>query len=279
MAAYLLTWNPRRWSWPEENLADMCARTANGETVSDGWSTGNNKSIKPDDKVYLLRQGKEPFGIVASGIATDEVVQQQHWDADRRRRGIRSNHVDIDFDAVVDPTSFPVLSVEEIMSPPFRDWLWRTASGGIELTEAEAKVLDSRWRAHLRSIAFRDPTRKASGVKDGKLPEEVAGRLSEGDVISVVVNAHERNPQARRECLVHWGRTCMVCEMTFKRRYGKIGDGFIHVHHLRPLATAKRSRLVDPINDLRPVCPNCHAMLHAVEPPLTINQLKLRLKA
>jgi len=31
---------------------------------------------------------------------------------------------------------------------------------------------------------------------------------------------------------------------------------------------------VDPINDLRPVCPNCHAMLHRKKPPLTIEELE-----
>ena len=47
-------------------------------------------------------------------------------------------------------------SDEEIMSPPFRDWLWRAPSGGIELTNEEARALRSRWKEHLRSIGFRN---------------------------------------------------------------------------------------------------------------------------
>jgi predicted HNH restriction endonuclease len=43
---------------------------------------------------------------------------------------------------------------------------------------------------------------------------------------------------------------------------GEIGAGYIEVHHLRPLADAEGERPVDPAADLRPVCPNCHAMLH-----------------
>lgn len=31
---------------------------------------------------------------------------------------------------------------------------------------------------------------------------------------------------------------------------------------------------VDPIKDLRPVCPNCHAMIHRQKEPLTIEELK-----
>ncbi|MDB9470225.1 hypothetical protein PN480_18680 [Dolichospermum circinale CS-1225] len=31
---------------------------------------------------------------------------------------------------------------------------------------------------------------------------------------------------------------------------------------------------VDPIKDLRPVCPNCHAMIHRRLPPLSIDEIK-----
>ncbi|MGA9069080.1 MAG: hypothetical protein WB424_02425 [Terracidiphilus sp.] len=41
------------------------------------------------------------------------------------------------------------------------------------------------------------------------------------------------------------------------------------------LATLKgNARKINPINDLRPVCPNCHEMLHRSDPPYTIDQLK-----
>jgi 5-methylcytosine-specific restriction protein A len=31
---------------------------------------------------------------------------------------------------------------------------------------------------------------------------------------------------------------------------------------------------VNPIDELRPVCPNCHAMLHQIRPALAINELQ-----
>ena len=52
----------------------------------------------------------------------------------------------------------------------------------------------------------------------------------------------------------------MVCGFNFEDRYGTHGKGFIHVHHLDPLAQGERE--VVPERDLRPVCPNCHYMLH-----------------
>jgi len=66
--------------------------------------------------------------------------------------------------------------------------------------------------------------------------------------------------------------------MRFEQAYGEIGVEFIHVHHLSLLADAEGEREVDPVKDLRPVCPNCHAMLHTRRPPWTIDDLKARLR-
>jgi predicted HNH restriction endonuclease len=49
------------------------------------------------------------------------------------------------------------------------------------------------------------------------------------------------------------------------------------VHHLRPLSGIAEEYEIDPVEDLRPVCPNCHAMLHRKTPPYTIDELRLRL--
>lgn len=59
-----------------------------------------------------------------------------------------------------------------------------------------------------------------------------------------------------------------------KKVYGEIGRGFIHVHHKVPLSSIGKEYELDPIKDLVPVCPNCHAMLHRKEPPYDVNDLK-----
>ena len=51
-------------------------------------------------------------------------------------------------------------------------------------------------------------------------------------------------------------------------------NAVIHVHHLRELASLGEEYEVDPIKDLRPVCPNCHAILHTSSPAMTITQLR-----
>ena len=61
--------------------------------------------------------------------------------------------------------------------------------------------------------------------------------------------------------------------MSFSEVYGEIGEGFIHVHHKKPLAAMRTDYTIDPRKDLTPVCPNCHAMLHTKNPPLGVDEL------
>ena len=113
---------------------------------------------------------------------------------------------------------------------------------------------------------------------DVQYPEEIPSddqrRLFEGAKKTIIVNAYERSAKARQLCIKHYGSTCIVCDFDFEKTYGEFGKGFIHVHHLTPIADIREHYEVDPIKDMRPVCPNCHAMLHRDEPPLTIEELK-----
>ena len=108
------------------------------------------------------------------------------------------------------------------------------------------------------------------------LAEELAPaeELIEGASKSVAVNSYERNLVARARCLEHHGYSCTVCSFSFESFYGAIGKNYIHVHHLVPLSETKGEYVVDPVKDLVPVCPNCHAMIHSTRPALHIDQLR-----
>ena len=115
-----------------------------------------------------------------------------------------------------------------------------------------------------------------------ELPEEISTEdskdLFEGAKKTITVISYERNNKARRLCLEHWGTKCAVCELDFGKVYGKIGEGFIHVHHLTPLSEIGESYEINPISDLIPVCPNCHSMIHLkTKKPRTIDEMKSRL--
>ena len=96
------------------------------------------------------------------------------------------------------------------------------------------------------------------------LPEEIPDphQFFEGAYHQIAVNAYERNAHARKACIEHYGYACSVCGFDFQHTYGELGKYFIHVHHLIPISEIGAEYSVNPIEDLRPVCPNCHAMLH-----------------
>ena len=112
-------------------------------------------------------------------------------------------------------------------------------------------------------------------------PDEVpdTGPLSEGSVTTATVNVYERNPIARQKCIDHYGYKCFVCNFDFVAEYGTLGRSFIHAHHLIEISTIRTKYTVDPIKDLRPLCPNCHAMIHRKRPALSIDELRGHLTA
>ena len=109
--------------------------------------------------------------------------------------------------------------------------------------------------------------------------ESTGEEHSEGARTAVLVNRFERNPRAREACISHYGLRCSVCEISFRERYGEALEDFIHVHHLVPLSTIGVEYRLNPVADLRPVCPNCHAVIHHhPNRPLSIEQARSLLR-
>ena len=169
-------------------------------------------------------------------------------------------YVEVMLDRIVAPDS--VMAVDRIQGVH-----WATPASGIELSVEAAAEVAACWDSF------------APQRRDGGPDELIPGRRYwEGAAQVVTVNRYERDPAARTACIARWGTSCAVCEFSFGRVYGELGEGFINIHHLTPLASNSGVREVNPVEDLRPVCPNCHAMLHRAEPPLAISELKARIK-
>ena len=124
------------------------------------------------------------------------------------------------------------------------------------------------------------PPVSLSGDEAGvQVPEGQA--VPEGAVTRVEVNRYERSKWARAACLEKFGYRCQACDLDFEERYGELGRAFMHVHHVVPLheVAGIPNYRVDPIEDLRPVCPNCHAMLHRPKDhTLTVEELRALLR-
>jgi hypothetical protein len=111
-------------------------------------------------------------------------------------------------------------------------------------------------------------------VNPPPLPEPAA--FMEGARGRVDGDRIERSPGARLACLQHFGTTCYACGFDGARYYGAEAAGLIHVHHVNPLSSYAGEHVVDPVRDLRPLCPNCHYYVHLEDPPRNVETLRIR---
>jgi 5-methylcytosine-specific restriction protein A len=262
VAAYLLLWSPKDWQWDPSAYAEVVHRTANGDTVPARWSTGGRRrGIAPGDRGYLFRTQNDR-GIVAVGTFDGPIGEEGHRDGSGRP----APYAPISWDRLVDPTDRLTVEALRLRLPEVP---WNHLRGsGVRVPDAAERRLGQMWSAHLERLEIRLPGELADGVA-----------FPEGAVSQVRVNRFERDPAARRACVDRWGVDCAVCGGNFGRRYGSVGTGFIQVHHVTPPARVGPHYVLDPERDLRPVCADCHAMLHATYPTLTIGELRRRLTA
>jgi 5-methylcytosine-specific restriction protein A len=84
----------------------------------------------------------------------------------------------------------------------------------------------------------------------------------EGQVSYGYSKKYERNPKNRLAAIIIHGCKCACCGFDFEKFYGERGAGFIEIHHNKPLYSLEEEIVINPKEDLIPVCSNCHRMIH-----------------
>jgi hypothetical protein len=100
------------------------------------------------------------------------------------------------------------------------------------------------------------------------------GEFYEGSIRRISVEVRERDAAARKACIAHYKARCFICKFDFGQFYGPEADSFIHVHHREMLSRSTSKRKVDPINDLVPLCPNCHSVVHLRKDAYEVEEVK-----
>ncbi|RWD45172.1 MAG: HNH endonuclease [Mesorhizobium sp.] len=99
----------------------------------------------------------------------------------------------------------------------------------------------------------------------------------EGRLLTALHRRRERSQKLVRACkdkaMNETGELrCEACNMSFLERYGEFGNGFMEVHHIRPLHTLGEGHKT-LLTDLALVCSNCHRMIHRRKQWLTVAEL------
>lgn len=291
----------RFWAYHWQNR--YWRRDVNPEYMPVGHSAGNSfrkRGIAKGDVVYVISliDGQLMLGgrmTVDRIINYEEAVahfgDENFYEAAEHLIGVEGSGTPLNLHRQLSPQITKRLRFQLKDGPkePFfvsATALDNQATRGIrELTEESALLLDAIIaitdqypRTNSQIIVTEEiiDERSLPSREEFRFPEEVVGQptFAEWRVKRVEVNRYERDAGARDACIAARGTNCCICGFNFEARYGTIARGYIHVHHLRPLSECVGNYNVDPVTDLLPVCPNCHAVLHLGGRCRTIDEVR-----
>jgi hypothetical protein len=147
-AAYLFTWNPK-----QSRFADLDRHVTEidkqGASVFP-WGTGNRRSVSRGQRVFLLRQGVEPRGLIGVGEIHGEVREVPHFDP-AKRPDATSLLVDVRWTAL---SREPFVALPRLEQETGDSKIWSSQSSGVELhpvlSERLEEIWPRAWAEHVR---------------------------------------------------------------------------------------------------------------------------------
>ena len=137
--AYLLTWNPENWNWPD--YKEKVKVIKEGKTFIESW-TSSSKQPKVGDQVFLL---KNKVGIIGHGHVEKASYDAPHYNSEQAQEGLTTNHIDVKFDWLMDEIENNYIPID-LLESVFSKQTWRPQSSGIEIKEEYINDLENVYR-------------------------------------------------------------------------------------------------------------------------------------
>jgi 5-methylcytosine-specific restriction protein A len=148
MQTYLLTWNPAQ-NRPAR-LDHVIDKIERGKHVKEVWSTGNRRDLPMHSRFFMLRQGVEPRGIIASGHTLSRPKKGTN-------PGDHSNYCKLQFTAVLDATIGHLIPLAELQNhPPLDEFNWSPQCGGILFEKKQSDELERLWANTLKRLGRKE---------------------------------------------------------------------------------------------------------------------------
>ena len=243
MTAIFLVWNPDRWNdWNYASVVEHVRETGQFHGM---WNVGASAAVRAGADAWLLLRGKHGRGLLGHGVVASAPAS--------------ATQLTVAFDSLL-PLGDQIPA--DVVSENVPEVRWDVVrSGQACKPSAEARIRDL-WR-----VEGPPPPVESALPAPGTYPAWA--------VSMVAMNRYERDPEARRVCIAHYGTSCAACGFSFEIAYGEAGRDFIDVHHTVPVPLLDSSYRLDPITDLVPLCANCHAMAHVgVTTPRSLQELR-----
>lgn len=197
MSSYLLVWNPKKSDWHEIEREERKVQTGRRLTIS--WSCGNRKNMLIGSRVFLVRVGQNPKGLIASGRTVCEPYKEGRK---------KSLFVEFRADALsVDP----ILTVEHLQSAIGTEFNWTPEGSGIEIPTDIANDLERLWSKN----RLPDAARYAEALR------KISGRVNAAQKALLVSHYHCLNRTATARVLA--AKTGMSGFEAVNLIYGRLG--------------------------------------------------------
>ncbi len=138
---WLTTWNPKRWEW--KDYSTLCAGTRKGQTTIEPWTCMSRKP-QLGDEVFLMKTGKKPRGIIGHGYIVREPYPAPHYDEERAARGELTNHIDVEFDRILNYETEAILS-QALLKQQLPEQQWSPQGSGIRIREEVVLGVKKMW--------------------------------------------------------------------------------------------------------------------------------------
>ena len=129
--------------------------------------------------------------------------------------------------------------------------------------------------------SFQKPLLKKDIEKTPKVFDENV-LIYEGTQKIIRSKTYERSIKLRESAILKYTEEghikCKVCCFDFEDFYGNFGKGFIEVHHQKPVFmfddNETEKTIKDALENVIPVCSNCHRVIHRIRPPYLVGDIK-----
>lgn len=150
-------------------------------------------------------------------------------------------------------------------------------------------LISNGFRAETLATAFEQQVSISENTSHNSFIYPEDSIITEGHQ-SITNNTSRKRSQKLRKAAINYYKSqnngklqCCVCGFCFEEHYSEIGNDFIEIHHEYPISQLSDEEfdkhLSDALANVKPVCSNCHRMLHRnPKKLLSIEELKTLLK-
>ena len=144
-ASWLLSYNPNKWDWEKQNdeysFKNTLKTIKNGGAVFFSWRCHSNQ-VKVGDRIFIIKLGPTPRGILATGYASSEPYEGTY--IDNSGQDVNGRMIDGCITGIIDYHTEELIS-QDVLKRKFPDQQWSPMGSGISIKLDAARWLIQNW--------------------------------------------------------------------------------------------------------------------------------------